>query len=147
MDWHIAQINIARMRAPLDHPSMAGFTKRLAEINALADSSAGFVWRLESEDGDATSIRAFDDDSLLINLSVWESIEDLRQFVYRTMHRELLAAKTDWFEKMDRAHLALWWVPAGTRPTTEDAKTRLKLLHDRGPTADAFTFGKTFKAP
>ena len=135
------------MRAPLDDPLMKGFVDRLEEINALADRSPGFVWRLESEDGDATAIRAFDDESLLINLSVWEDIESLRNFVYRSIHRELLAQRTDWFEKADAPPLALWWVPPGTKPSPDEAKRRLEHLRKHGPTAAAFTFGKPFPAP
>ena len=137
---HIAQVNIARMKAPLEDPVMAGFVARLEEINALADRSAGFVWRLQTEKGDATYLRPYDDERILFNLSVWENIDALKQYVYRTAHAELLRDRRSWFEHFDGSYVALWWVPAGHIPTIEEAKERLAHLEQHGPSDVAFTF-------
>jgi hypothetical protein len=145
--YHLAQCNIGRVRAPVDSPLLAGFAAALEPINALADRTPGFVWRLETEDGDATAIRAFDDDMLLINMSVWESIDALGDFVYRSAHRDVMRQRSQWFEKMAEAYLVLWWIPAGTRPTVADARARLDVLRRDGPTAVAFTFRSPFAAP
>jgi hypothetical protein len=141
---HIAQINIGRIRANLDDPSMAGFVARLDEINALADRSPGFVWRLQTPEGNATYLRPYADERILINMSVWESIEALKGYVYRSAHTELLRARAEWFEKFTGVYLALWWVPAGHLPGVDEAKKRLAHLEVHGPTAFAFTFQKPF---
>ena len=138
--YHIAQVNIARMRGPLDGPVMEGFVARLAEINALADRSSGFVWRLQTEAGDATYLRPYDDDRILFNLSVWESVEALKDYVYKSAHREVLRQRKEWFEKMDEMFLALWWISPGHIPTIDEAKERLEHLRSFGDTARAFTF-------
>ena len=143
--YHLAQVNIARMRAPLDQPEMADFVARLAEINALADRSPGFVWRLQTEAGDATYLRPYADDSILFNLSVWESIEQLKDYVYRSAHRELIRQRQQWFEKLESLHLALWWVSAGHLPSIAEAKQRLDYLRQHGETAHAFSFKRTFQ--
>ncbi len=140
----IAQVNIARMRAALEDPVMAGFVARLAEINALADGSPGFVWRLQTPEGNATYLRPYDDDRILFNLSVWKTVEDLRTYVYRTAHAELLRQRDDWFEKFGAPVVTLWWVPAGHRPSIDEAKKRLARLQETGPTAFAFTFRNLF---
>ena len=114
--YHIAQVNIGRMRAALEDPVMAGFVERLEEINALADRSPGFVWRLQTEAGNATYLRPYDDDRILFNFSIWESVEALRAYVYKTAHAELLRQRRDWFEQFSGAYLALWWVPHRQRP-------------------------------
>jgi hypothetical protein len=145
--WQLAQINIARFKAPIDSPLLAGFVEMLDPINALADAAPGFVWRLQTEDGNATSIHAFDDDLILVNMSVWASIEELNAFVYRSPHFEVFRRRRDWTEHMDRAYVALWWIPAGTVPTVVEGKRRLDLLIERGPTPEAFTFKRTFPAP
>ena len=141
---HLAQINIGRMRSPLDDPSMAGFVTRLDEINALADRSPGFVWRLQTAEGNATSFRPFDDERIIVNMSVWESIETLRAYVYGSLHSELLRQRRDWFEKFDGTFLALWWVPAGHIPSIDEAKERIAMLEAHGPTPIAFTFKAAF---
>ena len=143
---HIAQVNIGRIKASLDDPLMAGFVARLDEINALADKSAGFVWRLQSAEGNATDLRPYDDDRILVNMSVWETIEQLQQYVYRTTHAELLRERQSWFEKFSGVYTALWWVPAGHLPDVEEAKLRLVHLETYGPTPFAFTFRNTFPA-
>ena len=141
---HIAQVNIARMRAPLDDPLMAGFVARLAEINALADRSPGFVWRLQTEEGDATYLRPYGDDRILFNLSVWKSVESLKDYVYRTAHGEVMRQRRQWFEKFGGMYMALWWVKAGHIPSVAEAKQRLECLQKHGETAQAFTFKRTF---
>ena len=141
---HLAQVNIARMKAPLESPELAGFVARLAEINALADQSAGFVWRLQLEGGDATYLRPYDDDRILFNMSVWESVESLKAYVYRSQHAELLRQRREWFLHFDAPYSALWWVPSGHRPPVDEAKERLAHLAENGPTSYAFTFKTTF---
>lgn len=145
--WHIAQVNIARMLAPLDSPVLAGFVARLDEINALADSSPGFVWRLKGDSGNSTYLRPYDDDRILFNMSVWESPEHLRNYVYRSAHTEMIRKREQWFEHMADAYLALWWVPAGRSPTMDEAKQRLAHLREHGDTPEAFGFRKIFPAP
>jgi hypothetical protein len=144
---HLAQVNIATLRAPLDGPELAGFVAQLEPINALADQHPGFVWRLQTEDGDATAIRPFDDDRVMVNLSVWSSLAALRAFVYATRHLEVMRHRRAWFSRMPDPYLALWWVPAGTIPTVAEAKDRLELLASQGPTAGAFTFRAPFPEP
>ena len=124
---------------------MAGFVARLDEINALADHSPGFVWRLQTTEGNATYLRPYDDDRILINMSVWETVEALREFVYRTTHAELLRQRHEWFEKFAGAYLALWWVPAGHIPGIDEAKKRLEHIETHGPTQFAFTFKAVFQ--
>lgn len=143
--YHLAQVNIGRVLAPTDDPIMAGFMARLDEINALADHSPGFVWRLQNSEGNATYFRPYEDDRILVNMSVWESIESLKHFVYRTTHAELLRQRQAWFEKFSGAYLALWWVPAGHRPSIDEAKKRIAHLQAHGPTQFAFTFKTIFE--
>jgi hypothetical protein len=145
--YHLAQINIARMVAPLDDPLMAGFVAQLDVINAVADASPGFVWRLQTDEGNATAINAFDDDRLLINMSVWESIEALHQYTYCSAHSGVFKDRKKWFEPHDAPHIALWWIPAGHIPTPQEGKERLGLLHRNGPTPEAFTFKQPFPSP
>ena len=144
--YHIAQINIARLRAPLDSPQLAGFVSRLEEINALADRAEGFVWRLQTPEGDATYLRPFDDDMIIVNMTVWESVEALKNYVYKTAHAELLRQRREWFEHFEGAYLAMWWVPAGHIPGIDEAKKRLAHLEEHGPSQFAFTF-KTVQPP
>jgi len=143
-DYHIAQINIARMLAPLDDPIMADFVNNLDRINALADNAEGFVWRLQTEDGDATALRVFDDVMLIVNMSVWESIDALFNYTYGSDHVDVFRRRRDWFDKMDQHHLALWWVPVGKLPTIEDARERLAHMDHNGSTPLAFTFKQRF---
>ena len=132
---HLAQVNIGRVKGPPDSPVMAGFMARLDEINALAERSPGFVWRLQTPAGNATDLRPYDDDTILINMSVWEGLEELRAYVFESSHRELLRQRREWFEKFEGVYAALWWVPAGHRPSIEEAKQRLAHLAANGPTA------------
>ncbi|HKQ52549.1 MAG TPA: DUF3291 domain-containing protein [Pyrinomonadaceae bacterium] len=146
--YHLAEINIARLRAPLDDPSMADFVAQLDPVNAIADESVGFVWRLKAEGGEASSyVRAFDDERILINMSVWESVEALQQYVYRSMHAGVFLDRKKWFEKLEGPPLAMWWVPAGYTPTIAEGVERLKTLARLGPSRAAFTFKAQFPPP
>ncbi|HEY6212279.1 MAG TPA: DUF3291 domain-containing protein [Vicinamibacterales bacterium] len=146
--FHLAQVNIGRFRAPIDDPIMDGFRSQLDSINALADRAPGFVWRLQTEDGNATAVRPYaDDDRMAINLSVWESLDALQQFVYRTAHAGTLRDRSQWFERIEGPILALWWIPAGHVPTVAEAVERLRILKERGPSVDAFTFRQPFASP
>ena len=145
-EYHLAQVNIGRIKGPLEGEAMAGFVARLDEINALAERSAGFVWRLQTAEGNATYLRPYADERVLLNMSVWESIETLKQYVYRTAHAELLRDRQRWFEHFAGAHAALWWVPAGHLPGIDEAKKRLAHLDAHGPTEFAFTFKNVFPA-
>lgn len=147
MTYHLAQLNVAKMRAGFDDPSMAEFVAALEPVNALADRSPGFVWRLQDDSGDATSIRVFEDPNMLVNLSVWRGLEELKAFVYGAMHVEIMRSKKQWFHPPGTAHLVLWWVAADHRPALEEAAERLELLRTHGPTERAFTFSRPFSSP
>lgn len=142
-EYHLAQLNIARMKFPLEAPGMADFVARLEEINALADAAPGFVWRLQTEDGDATGIDDFGSD-ILVNMSVWRDIESLREFAFRSAHRQVLSRRGEWFESMGKAYAVLWWIPAGHIPTLKEARERLDFLRRDGPGPQAFTFRQSF---
>ena len=144
--YHIAQINIARLKAPLEDASNAPWVSRLDEINALADQAPGFVWRLQTEEGNATYLRPFDDTHIIVNMSVWESIEALKEYVYKSAHSELLRQRREWFEHFEGAYVAMWWVPKGHTPGVDEAKKRLRHLEEHGPSQFAFTF-KTIQPP
>ncbi len=141
---HLAQLNIGRLRAPLDDPSIDDFRNNLARVNALADVSPGFVWRLQDEGGDATGIKLFEDDLEIINLSVWTSVEALADFAYRSDHVQLLRRRREFFEPPTLPILCLWWIPEGTLPTPHEALARLEHLRAHGPTPTAFTFRQRF---
>ena len=145
--FHLAQVNIGRILGPIDSAVMSGFVAQLDEINALAESSPGFVWRLKTEDGDATAIRPYDDDRIIVNMSVWESPEALHAYVYQSAHVEVMRRRREWFSRMTDAFMALWWVPAGHRPPVTEAVERLAHLRAHGPTPVAFTFRQRFPAP
>lgn len=145
--FHLAQVNIGRTREPLDSPVMKGFVDQLDAVNALADRSPGFVWRLQTEEGHATSINVFGDERVIINISVWESLELLQRYVYSGDHLQLLKDKKNWFEKMPGPTLALWWIPAGEIPSVEDAKRALDTLGKEGPSPAAFSFARPCPAP
>jgi Domain of unknown function (DUF3291) len=145
--YQLAQVNVALLRAPLDDAATAGFVAALEPINRLADSSPGFVWRLQTPEGDATAIRAFPDDLMLVNLSVWESVTALWNFTYASRHLDLLRRRRAWFHRLADAHLALWWVAAGHLPTIDEAKERLELVRRLGPSPSAFTLREPFPAP
>ena len=142
----LAQLNVAAMKASLDSPVMADFVASLDRINALAERSPGFVWRLQSDDGDATAFRPLGD-HVLVNLSVWADVPSLSHYVYRTAHVEVMRRRRDWFDRMGAAYMVLWWVPAGHRPTVEEALGRLDRLRTHGPGPGAFTFAQAYGPP
>jgi len=144
--YELAQLNIAHMKQPLESPTMADFVANLDRINALAESSPGFVWRLESDEGNATAFRPLGEETL-VNVSVWKDVESLNKYVYQSAHVEIMRRRKEWFERMREAWVVLWWVPKGHRPTVEEAISKLELLRTKGPTAEAFTFRQAFPAP
>lgn len=146
-DWRLAQVNIARMVAPLDSPVMAGFVAKIDELNALADGSPGFVWRFQNDSGNATYLRPYADERIIFNLSVWQDPAALKAYVYRTGHADLVRQRQQWFEHSAEASLALWWIPNGQLPTVDEAKARLEHLRAHGATPHAFTFRQSFPAP
>jgi hypothetical protein len=145
--YHLAQINIGRLLAPLDDPQVAGFVSQLDTINRLADSAPGFVWRLQSVSGNATDIPYSDDPGMMVNMSVWESVETLREFTYRSAHMDVLRQRAEWFEKLDGPIACLWWIPAGHIPTVAEGRERLEHYRRHGPSPFAFSFSRLFAAP
>jgi hypothetical protein len=145
--YHIAQINIARMLAPIDDPVMADFVAQLSPINALAEESPGFVWRLQSDSGDATSIKVYDDEMIIVNLTVWEDVEALRHYVYKSAHSSVMRDRRRWFEKFDGPYYALWSIPAGHLPEPQEGKERLEYLRQHGDSEYAFSFKHIFPKP
>ncbi|MEU7058247.1 DUF3291 domain-containing protein [Streptomyces sp. NPDC046197] len=147
--FHLAQVNIGRIVAPLDSPELADFVAQLPEINALAERSPGFVWRMVDDEGeDATGFRPDEnDDMILINCSVWESVEALRNFIYHTDHLRVLSRRREWFQRLAEAHQALWWIPAGHRPSIAEAMERVAFVREHGPGPLAFTFRDPYPAP
>lgn len=143
----LAQLNIGVIRAPMDSPVMAEFANNLDRINALAEASPGFVWRLQTEDGNATAIRPFEDENLLVNMSVWRDVESLKAYVYGSAHVDFMRRRREWFELMKEAYLVLWWVPRGHRPEIAEAIAKLELLKAQGPGPEAFTFAQPFPPP
>ena len=143
--FELAQLNVGRLLAPVSSPQIAGFVAELAPVNAIADQAPGFVWRLQTEAGDATSIRPTQDDLFLINMSVWSSLDALRAFTYDTAHVAVLRRRREWFERLATAHTVLWWVERGHRPTIDEALDRLERLRRDGPTPHAFTFRTPFE--
>jgi hypothetical protein len=139
----IAQLNVAKMKYEFDDPRMQDFIDRLDEINALADHAPGFVWRLQTDEGNATAIDYFGVDTL-VNMSVWDDMASLHAYVYRSAHNEVMARRKLWFDRLQAAYSVLWWVPRGHIPTIEEAAGRLDLLRAQGPSARAFTFKQTF---
>ncbi|MDX1431485.1 MAG: DUF3291 domain-containing protein [Gammaproteobacteria bacterium] len=144
---HIAQFNIARAVSPLDSATMAPFMNELEPINARADAALGFVWRLQTGQGDATSLHPYEDDRIIVNMSVWQSIEALHRFVYAERHAGVMARRREWFEPLAAPHLVLWWIAAGALPSVEDGMARLAHLRAHGPSAHAFTFKARFDPP
>jgi hypothetical protein len=147
--WHFAQYNIARLHEPLDHPATAEFVANLDRVNAIAEASSGFVWRLTDDDSGLSSsyVRAYDDPLTIINLSVWESPEQLQEFVYRSAHTDYLRRRREWFSRPTEAYLVCWWIPAGQVPPVEDAVDRLERLRRDGPGDEAFTLRDLRPAP
>lgn len=141
--YQLAQINIGRMLGPIDGPVMADFAARLDEINALAETSPGFVWRLKGDENNATSLRVYDDDMIIINMSVWDNLDALYEYVYYSNHVEVFRRRREWFSKME-IYMTLWYVPVGHLPTPQEAKDKLEYLEQHGPTPLAFTFKQQF---
>ena len=135
---HLAQLNIGRIRYPLDDPRMADFVNNLDRVNAIAEHTPGFIWRLQDNSGNATAIHAFDDPRMLLNMSVWEPVEALERFVWQTVHKRIYGRRPEWFEPLDRPHFVMWWVPASHRPDLAEAKGRLEHLWAHGPSDHAF---------
>jgi hypothetical protein len=141
---HLAQVNLARAHEPLDSPTMAAFVSRIDELNALAERSPGFVWRYQDGSGSASYTRPFDDKHVLFNMSVWRTIEHLRDFVYRSTHAEVFRRRHDWFGPLGRPSVALWWIPVGHTPSVEEGIAKLAHLETHGPTPAAFTSKTVF---
>jgi hypothetical protein len=146
-DWHLAQINIARLAAPEGDPRVQPFFDALDSVNALAEASPGFIWRLTGEGNNATDLQPTADPLLIVNMSLWTDAESLFDYVYRSAHTPVMGRRRDWFERYDGAYHALWWVPAGTIPTINDGLSKLWHLDRFGPSAQAFTFKARFPAP
>ena len=153
-EFQLAQANIARTRGSFDSPTMAGLVARIDEMNTLAESCDGFVWRQPGAEVTAEALFAFEQhhspfetDRVFYNMSVWESVEALRNYVYKTSHAEMLRAKDDWIDDSDEPALVLWWIPAGTIPTIAESAKRWQMLRAEGPTEAAFTMSRLFPAP
>ena len=144
--YELAQLNIATLKEPLDSPLLGDFVANLDRINALAESSAGFVWRLQTSEGDATALRPLGDDTL-VNMSVWKDVASLRNYVYRSAHTEVMRRRKEWFEHTSSAFVVLWWVPEGHRPSIQEALAKLELLRSEGPSEEAFTFRQAYAPP
>ena len=144
MEYQLAQINIARLIAPLDDPRIEEFVNQLDIINSQAEQSPGFVWRLKDENNNTTGINPYDDPLMIVNMSVWESTESLMQFTYRTSHAEVFKNRKKWFLPMNQSHLALWWITLHQFPSAEEGKARLDYLDKFGASIEAFTFKKIF---
>jgi hypothetical protein len=153
VDYVLAQVNIGRLVAALDSPRIADFVAALDPVNAVADAAPGFLWRLQTEDGNATALRAFEQDAegadggILLNMSVWESIEALGAYVYGPAHLDVLRRRRQWFEPIKEAYTALWWIPRGRTPAIPEAEERVKHLRAHGPTLHAFTLRVHFPPP
>ncbi len=152
MAFQLAQVNIARLVAPIDSPELADFMAALDPVNAVADAAPGFVWRLQTEEGNATKVEAFEWDigasaGVIVNLSVWESADQLHAFVYGDEHRAVLRERRQWFAQMEEAYTACWWVPTGHEPSTDEAEDRVQHLRRRGPSPYAFSLRDPYPAP
>ena len=144
--YELAQLNVALMKEPLESPGMTDFVANLDRINALAETSPGFVWRLQTEEGDATALRPMGENTL-VNMSIWQDVSSLNHFVYKSAHVEIMRRRKEWFERMSEAYVVLWWVPMGHRPTVAEAGEKLALLRGKGATSEAFTFRQAFLPP
>ena len=140
---HLVQLNIAKMKFSIESTEMSDFVDNLETINALADSSPGFVWRLQTEDGDATGIDFFGSD-VLVNMSIWQDAESLHNFVYKTAHSKIMSRRKEWFHRVEEAYTVLWWAPEAKIPSLDEANSKLELLKSRGPTAVAFSFKQAY---
>lgn len=145
--YQLAQVNVARLLAPLDSEQLTDFVANLDPINALAEQSPGFVWRLKKEEGDGTTIQAFDDSMIIVNLSVWETVDALKIFTYDSAHVAMMKRRREWFSRFQTSYMVLWWIEKGHIPTPQEARQRLEMLDEHGPTALAFTFRVLFDSP
>ena len=145
-EYHLAQLNIATLKEPLDSPALADFVANLDRINALAETSDGYIWRLKSDDNNATSFRPLDENTI-VNMSVWRDIESLNEYVYRSAHTDIMRRRKEWFERMSEVFMVLWWIPAGHQPTIDEALKKLELLRQIGAGPEAFTFRNPFSKP
>ena len=146
LSYNLVQLNIAKMKYPIDSPDMTEFVDNLDNINALAERSPGFVWRLQTDDGDATGIVFFGSD-VLVNMSTWEDVESLHNYVYKTAHAKIMSRRKEWFHRVEEANTVLWWAPEGEIPSLDEAKSRLELLKTQGSTAEAFSIKQAFPSP
>lgn len=147
MNYHLAQLNVGTLRQPIEHPDTAGFANDLDRLNALAEAAPGFVWRLEGDGGNATDLVYYDDPRKIVNMSVWENVEALKNYVYKTVHVESFKRRTEWFESPAQPHLVLWWVLEGHRPDIKEAEERLQMIRSKGPSAEAFSFANVAPKP
>jgi len=147
-NYQIAQINVARMKGVnINDPIMKEFVENLDSINNVAENSEGFVWRLKDESNDATSFNPYNDEQVIINISVWESIESLTNFIFKTVHSNFLKRRKEWFQKYEKVHTAMWWIPQGAFPTVQEAVDKLDYLQKNGASAIAFDFKNKFPKP
>jgi hypothetical protein len=151
MSFDLAQVNVSRLLAPLESPQLAPFMAALDELNAEGDAASGFLWRLQTEDGNATAVKAFGWDvagshGVIVNLTTWQSVEALAGFVFSGRHLEIMRQRRQWFHQAAEATTALWWVPSGHRPSTDEAEDRVRQLRRHGPSADSFTLRKPYSA-
>ena len=146
MKYHLAQINIAKLKYPIDDPRLDDFNNNLDQVNAAAEKATGFVWRLKDESGNNTADQTFGSD-YIVNMSVWESVDALKNYMASDPHAPIMRRRREWFDRMDAAHLAFWWIPIGHEPTPGEGKDKLSMLDELGPTADAFTFSRSFDPP
>lgn len=144
--YQLAQLNVAKLLAPLDSPQLADFVNNLDRINGLAEASDGFVWRLKDEDDNATALRPFDAD-MIVNMSVWRDLDALKAFVFAPEHVAIMRRKREWFHRLTEAYMVLWWVPAGHEPSTDEARAKLEHIQAHGPTETAFNFRSHFAMP
>lgn len=147
MKYQIAQINVGRLKATLHDPIMKEFVENIEPINALAEQSKGFVWRLKTEAGNATEIKLFEDNMIIVNISVWKTFEDLKNYTYKSKHTHFLKRRKEWFELFEGFYYAIWWIPKGHVPSIEEAKERLEFLNEHGDSKYSFTFKRTFPQP
>jgi hypothetical protein len=144
--YHLVQLNIAKMKYRIDSAEMVEFVDNLENINALAENSPGYVWRLQTEDGDATGIDFFGSD-MLINMSIWEDVESLHSFVYKTAHTKFMSRRKEWFHRVEEAYTVFWWSPAGVIPSLNESKQKLEMLRAEGPGPEAFSIKQTYPEP
>ena len=144
----LAQINIGRMRGVnINDPIMKEFVDNLEMVNNLAESSPGFIWRLKVDNNNATNFNPFNDDQVIINVSVWASINELEQFVFRTLHTDFLRRRKEWFQAFGKVYTGMWWIPARRFPSVQDSIEKLKYLQSNGPTQTVFNFKTKFPQP